>query len=288
VSDEEFIGSGSFRIDRSRAVRKMARWRFSDDVRFYDLFIRAANAAKATHVRIRQQGGWCEIRHDGAPLHHSSLEDPYASLLGEGEAAKTPAERQTALGLLRLFQGSPSSVTLRTGEPGRRMILRLLPEEGGAVKEELELDEGNEETETAVQIEWSRWDTYASKRFRIDPVDLATRCQMSRASIAVGESLIHAPEEDLPGEHQVEAGPTLVRLAADDATDPSRLRLFHYGVFVEELEFHDTARPFRAWADSTDFILNASLAAVRQDTALREVLDAIARAQKGLDISTDR
>ncbi|PIP81905.1 MAG: hypothetical protein CO113_00045 [Elusimicrobia bacterium CG_4_9_14_3_um_filter_62_55] len=274
--DGVFVEAGGFRVDRRRAVRKLQRFQLPGTFGASMLLIRAAVASGASHVRIAQQTLFNEVRFDGEPFPYRFLQDPYAPILGDKECH--PRERSLALGLMHLLDYRPRTVTIRTGANDERYALAVSPEGIDSAREDLTKSEEDGETDTAIQTEWSVEERTRALRSQLTRSALRWNCAMCPATIALGDSLIHAPEDDFPrGEMFSWNG---ARVVVDEAPvgTTGTLELFHYGVKVQRLEVPYQERGFHVWVDDPGFALNASLSAVVQDERFKRLFREIKKA----------
>ena len=98
--EEGPVESGSFRVDRKRALEKLMRFQMPDVQLFLLPWIRAAAASGAKHLWISHEDGGLEIRFDGRPWTAEELKDPYRSLfVEEAEVARFARNRELAIGI---------------------------------------------------------------------------------------------------------------------------------------------------------------------------------------------
>jgi len=263
-----FVESGTFRVDKSRAVRKLELYQLAEDASPLLLWVRCANACASSLIRIRQQACWCEIRFDGEPFSSSHFHDPFSALFDD-EAQAEPRMKHLAFGLIQAVKLAPRLITIRSGAGLDRSMLRITPIEGGQVEQEVSPDVAAEK-DTSIQLEWSSWDREASLRAHLQRERCPDIFAMSRASLALEDSLIVDPAEDPPGEKRFEEEGTRVVLSRrGSATVPvGRAGFYSYGVLVSVSEM---GRGFgaAAWLNDDRFQLNASLDGVVQDERLR-------------------
>ncbi len=129
-SDESFQGvpieSGSFRVDRKRALEKLMRFQMPDVQLFLLPWIRAAAASGAAHLWISHEEGGLEIRFDGRPWTAAELKDPYRWLFVEqGEAACYARNRELAIGILTALRLRPKVISLLFLEEEGARVLRV-------------------------------------------------------------------------------------------------------------------------------------------------------------------
>ena len=142
-------GSGTFVVDKQRALDKLMRFQLPDPATCLLPIIRCALAGKARGVSIQElsEGGF-EIRFDGEPFSRARLEDPYGALF-ETRSAVNAAARHLATGLLCALRLNPKLITVSAGPAGARFRLRI--DELG--REQVQPSEGPGE-DTVVKLLW--------------------------------------------------------------------------------------------------------------------------------------
>ncbi|MBI4350880.1 MAG: hypothetical protein HY550_05540 [Elusimicrobia bacterium] len=197
-------GSGTFVVDKQRALDKLMRFQLPDPETCLLPIMRCALAGKASGVSIKELSeGGLEIAFDGAPLSRERLEDPYSALF-ETRSAANSAARHLATGLLCALRLNPKMITVGAGAPGARFRLRI--DELG--KEQVQPSEGPGDG-TVVKLLWLgvvspfrnrnllshvRWRCYSS------PVPvLINNADIPRGGTEAGSQAIHFEEGALHG-----------------------------------------------------------------------------------------
>ncbi|MDO8804243.1 MAG: hypothetical protein Q7R35_07420 [Elusimicrobiota bacterium] len=120
-----FVGSGSFVVDKQRALDKLMRFQLPDPVNCLLPMIRCAHAGKASEIAISEvRTGGVELRFDGEPFTRERLADPYAALF-ETKSAANAAARHLATGLLCALRLKPQVITVSSGPQGARFRLKI-------------------------------------------------------------------------------------------------------------------------------------------------------------------
>ncbi|PCI31700.1 MAG: hypothetical protein COB53_12910, partial [Elusimicrobia bacterium] len=120
------IESGSFRVDRKRALEKLMRFQMPDAQLFLLPWIRAAAASGATAVWIKHANGGLEISFDGRPWTGEELRDPYRWLfVEEGQAAAAARNRELAVGILTALRLHPKVIALQFRQNNSLRVLRV-------------------------------------------------------------------------------------------------------------------------------------------------------------------
>lgn len=150
--EEELVESGSFRIDRHRAIEKLSRFQADGALRRLGLWLRCAVAAGASEFVIDGGLSFREYRFDGTPFTPEELADPYAVLFNE-ETEVEPRLRFAALALLNSYHRAVSSVELVSGTGKRR--IRLSASRAGAEEISAPGKGDAAEDRTTVRVRWS-------------------------------------------------------------------------------------------------------------------------------------
>ncbi len=274
--DGVFVGSGGFTVDRRRAVRKLRSFQLPTTFGASLLFVRAAIAAKATRIRLQQQDHWGEIRFDGESFPYSFLQDPYSPIFGDAES--DAKERFLAYGLIHSLEYKPSAVTLRTGLDENRYRLVVTPEDASSAHEDLQKIDGEGEVETSIQLEWPNSGRKNSRKSHLTKSSIRVNCAMSTATIALGDTLVHDPEEDFPEGNMFHWEGATIVVDEPPVGNSGYLELFHHGVRVDQMEIEHQEKGFRAWVDDPGFSLNASLNRVVSDQRFKRLLHEIKKA----------
>ena len=283
-----FVDSGSFGVDRTRALDKLMRFQLPDPDMFLLPLIRCAVAGGATAVRIqdgggpgaavpgaepfssRGGGGGLEIRFDGRAFSKSELADPYACLFG-GSAPGLRRNRHLAVGLLSSLRLNPTLVSVASGVRSRHRLRVWSPE-----SETLE-ESPVPGRDTAVTVADGRAE---------HPEALAH----VRACCGMVPIPIHLGEEELPRLPAAEIAGVRMRLdipAAGPRAD-SALRASVDGVCVGELLAALPLAQVEGHVDDARFSMNASQTGITRDTVLQEALLAVAAGARELLLETAR
>lgn len=113
MSDGVLVGSGSFRVDRDAALKKLSSFQVSDT----DLltpWVRCAEAVGAARLELSVDRLKVRVLMDGTPFAGLDLSDPYYALFSGEEAPK--AVTYLAAGLLSLSRLAPKRLRLSSGD----------------------------------------------------------------------------------------------------------------------------------------------------------------------------
>lgn len=252
---------GFLRVDRAKALEKLATFGFESPDSFLLAWARAAAASGAV-VFEADAGDGIRLSFDGAPFSRACMNDPYSALFEE--CSRAPG-RQLALGLLACLRTGPESVVVESGPPGHR--LRLVVK--GLGDDVLEAAAGD--GRTSIQV---RWGAGGEDRSRASLNVLAAALDFSRKYRVSGISASPPPgpvHRFKSGEAQVTVCPRFGR------TPFSEVVLCHHAVRVQSIESLLPPAPVRAWVDDPRFTLNASQSVVVEDDVLRAAFDAAVR-----------
>lgn len=120
------VASGTFRVSREEALRKLKQFQLKDPARFLLSWVRVASVCEATNVAVLSAGDGISFRFDGRPLPARLLEDPLGGLFGD--AAEEEAARHFGAGYLGAWRCEPQSVDIETGFGSERKHLRASPD----------------------------------------------------------------------------------------------------------------------------------------------------------------
>ena len=121
----ELVGSGTFVVDRQRALDKLMRFQLPDPETCLLPLIRCALAGKATEIVISEPAhGGLQIKYDGELFTRERLADPYSAIF-ETKSAANAAARHLATGLLCALRLKPQVITVSTGPAGSRFRLKI-------------------------------------------------------------------------------------------------------------------------------------------------------------------
>ncbi len=141
-SVEVLVGTGSFKVDRSRALEKLMKFQLPDPHLFVLPLVRCAAASGAKRIAFKLRGianpaGRMNISFDGEPFSERDLRDPFSCLL-EKRSADTARHRDLAVGLLSAWRLDPHYVSVASGRgPGRREVrMRSLDAQEMVISEE--------------------------------------------------------------------------------------------------------------------------------------------------------
>ena len=144
----ELVETGTFRIDRDRALEKLRDFQLSNPWDFHLDIARAASLSQPEYIKVDNIGNSLRMSFDGEPLSKKTLRDPFAVLF-EDESESTERERCLAFGILAALRRKPVSITLESGHGANRVLLQLT-----SLNSLKRIDPGDDEGETIVTITW--------------------------------------------------------------------------------------------------------------------------------------
>lgn len=234
MAGPEHVGSGSFRVDRARALATLATRRFRDPSIFIDCWLRCAEAAGAGKVEL-EPGRGCTITL-GAALP-SIGGDPWAPVFDP--SPRTAAAHELAMGALACLASKPKELTIESG--GFRLELDSLETARWVPR-----PKGGRDS-TTMRVIWRGAEPDWRSRLKRE------RFWFARTSFGADAS----PPSGLGVEAQAERGRVRLRLLPrSHEAHRSVIHLYRLGVFVETIE---ADLPARAWIQANDDAAELSL-----------------------------
>lgn len=275
-----WVGGGSFKVDREKALEKLAAYGLQDKDRFLQTWIRAAVANEATRIEIHSSKESLEIEFDGRGFTYDDLRDPY-SVLFEGQKEGTEDRRYLAIGILTLLPAKPGAIDLFYGIPGKRFRTTITETTG---EKTTRLKEEDRKTRIRVlSLNGSlHSDSAAAASGSVSAV--------SPARVFINDQEIQRPRHGkTPGVWVEERGfRAWVNLPVDN-NPGSLIELSVDGVSLETLQMHDHDIPVRAIVDSSEVSMNADHSRVVQNDRYRALSRKIeATARKLVDFAMRR
>lgn len=259
----EFRGSGSFRVDRARALEKLSAFGFERGTDFLLPLARCAAAAEARALAVKGRTAMT-ASFDGRPFTRAQLVDPYAALFAEDA---DPAARELAVFLLAALRTAPAEISVTSGTPGvrTRLSVRDLRSESAADDEGLEWN-------TVVRVSWG-------------PLGLGRALKEAKAAARAawaltpeGFTVDGVPPCPKPAPERVQAterdGVRTVRVAPPEDPAESSVTFCVGGVAVETIRTVLPTAQVRAWVDDPRLRLTVSQSAVVEDVRREEALSA--------------
>ncbi|MBI5200873.1 MAG: hypothetical protein HY925_04735 [Elusimicrobia bacterium] len=159
MTTEVPVASGTFSVDRERAVRMLRGYQLEDPRAFLLPWLRFAQASGASSAKLHTMLGGLSVSFDGRPIGPARLADPFECFFGEEDRA--PDLVAGLLGALRL---RPARLTL-TSEAARLTIDRW-------ERQTLDTDP-RPEAGTTLDVAWRWWSARRLTRECVDRVRLA-------------------------------------------------------------------------------------------------------------------
>jgi hypothetical protein len=220
AGEAEFVGSGSFRVDRERALEVLRDYQLPDPVMFLAAWLRCAAASGASEVFVSAEGDGVEVRFDGDSFSLKELSDVYSPLLAP--SPRQERNRELALGLLAALRGR-ARVGIRSGD-GVLSVQRVGEESASA----------GEARGTTLRAVWEDGSSIPDWRAWIER---GTTFFMFRARICIdGKTLVRIP--DPAGSLSFERGAARgwLRIRAGFDGRESSFLVYKHGVLVCRME----------------------------------------------------
>ncbi|MDE2291733.1 MAG: hypothetical protein KGL53_06590 [Elusimicrobia bacterium] len=279
--EARLVESGSFRVDRSRALDKLTAFR-RRDVGCVMLFARAASASGAKRLSIDDEGRLIRLRFDGPGFDRGELADPYAALFSDEKAVK-PGLRWLALAFVHAWRPSLQSLSVLSGTADKRLRLTAT----GMGRERVDPAEPDEAAWNEVALTLNHSDE-ALWRHPVPAESLAClpRSHLwGRLEVTVlrggKEAAKAAPRPAGPGELVFDADGRYGHISIPSGvTGQSVVDAYLEGVYAGPLSWDGGPAPIVGKVEDPGLALDASLAAlVRNERSDRTV--ALLRAQAG-------
>lgn len=274
------VESGTFRVDRDKALEKLQRFQLPDPYMYLLPFVRCAAASDARSIRFSRVPGGLEMRFEGSPLEERALEDPYHYLLEGGEDAAR--YRHLAVGLLAAFRLEPKRITIASGGARESFLLTLdSPKHESVSHPETVL------LNTAITVVWDApfWRTVRVDR-QLEYVQ--SHCDPSRCEIRLLDRALESEEGPEPGfgrRFDDEGVYGWVEIPENPAP-VSKLEAYSWGVRVGPLQLNLPMAQVRGRVNDDSFGLNASQTGVTADKRLAHLAVVLARQAEGLLLET--
>lgn len=281
MSEEEgvFVGSGSFLIDRSRALDKLMRFQLPNPSAFALAWARCAAAGGASHFTVVADGGTLTATFDGRPLTKAELEDPYRCLF-ENRTAESDRNRQLAVGLLSVLRLKPDALRITSGNATKRVCLNV------ESLEKEEFTDAGEGEGTVVEVSWTDIGN-ANARLAADMVRAG--CVLSALEVSVNGTALPAWTESAEERQYFQGDATRGWVAVPrEATDDSELDLYWHGTLIEKVTMKLPLVQIRGAVNDDAFTLNASQSGVVRDARFDAALKRLAEPSRQLILATAR
>lgn len=261
----EHVESGSFLIDRAKALDKLKRFQLADAGAFLLSWIRLAVMSDAGRIGIDKTASGLRVLFGGTPLTRTQLKDVYGALFDPG--VRDPERgRELAYGLLGLMRLEPRRVTLISGKGPDRVRVRI---EGLERETREPFPEGGRE-ETLLEAEWigGRW---KSRRNRCLELARAS-CALVDIPVMIGGDRAASLLRDKDLDMIYGRGKARLYLRRVSEKDEGRARLYKQGVLAEEIGWLFPERGIAAEVNDDGFSLNASRSAVVRNDRFSKTL----------------
>lgn len=264
------VSQGSLRIDRDRALEKLARFQTADPGLFVREWLRCAVASGATRIELDRTFFGLELRFDGKPLDREQLQDPYGCLFDSPGPGADGRARSFASGLLSALQLGPTDLVVSSGRGADRCALRIGASAGTGAPDPAP------GTQTVVRVSWRRL---------VGP-DVGEFIERAGASFGLSTArlVVDGTAARARGRKTFSDDRGRIRGAFDaprPEPGPSHVSLYKHGVLVGTTEWEFAGVVADAELRCDAFTLDASRAAVVRDRKFHEALEALAGAVAG-------
>ncbi|MBI4677060.1 MAG: hypothetical protein HY748_05705 [Elusimicrobia bacterium] len=268
------VETGSFKIDRGRALDKLMRFQLPEAGMFVLPLLRAAVAGGAKRIRIQTGRGASlgtsrlEVRFDGRPFSRAELEDPYSVLFNK-RTADTARDKELAVALLTALRFKQDCLSVTSGSQGGRV--RLDVESLRSEKVQAVSEAG---TDTVFEVH--RGELVGA----FDEVAALVRrsCQAAPTSVLVdGKEAASIPALDPDvSVYFDEEGVRVWLTAPQSLAQESSLRVFTYGVEVGPVSHQLPRFQVDGLVNDDLFFLNASQTGVAKSGRYKTTMDKVA------------
>jgi len=121
VPKGKLVETGSLRVDRTRALKKLQKYQLPPSVSRLGLWLKVAASSGASSLRLGGGYRGNVYRFDGDPFSERDLKRPY-EVLFEKETPGSKRRRHFALALMNSYHRNVSSIEVVSGFGGRRRL----------------------------------------------------------------------------------------------------------------------------------------------------------------------
>lgn len=295
------VGSGGFRVDRSRMLDRLAKFGYLHSHDVVIALVRVAVLGKATRLGIKglskrgltlRPHDGLEIAFDGEPFDEATLRNPYDCLFSSG--SQSPRGALLARALLTLSKARPSELTLTSGGMCVRFTAGVLAPGG----EELKRVVGT--GPTTLRVVWERYGSeivhglgaLADERLRHSPLPVDFDNVWIGADSTGRHAFVHrprAPGSELHAAFERDGIRGRVEMPARIAPEKGRVDLYWAGARIEHVAEADfLPLPVDGFVDHEGFRLDLSAVAVARDDSFKAAAAALRREAVALALRAAR
>ena len=271
----KLLATGSFKVDRTRALQKLQQFQLVDPDAFLLPWIRCAVASGAKDLQLLEIPGGIEMRFDGAPFTREELAEPYEAIFSaEGETGERA--RHFAMGLLGALRTGPAQIAVYAGRGPEAP--RLIINDPEASLRELN---SPPDWSTVARVRWAgltagrRAASILSKaREGWGPADanlMIEKIRVSHLPADNGRTIRRFLWKNLPA---------CVLVPWEEGAREGRVKLYKLGALAAELQIPDLPAEGRIADDS--FTLSLSQAGVVHDDLVKSALQRVREEAKSL------
>ncbi|MBI5200212.1 MAG: hypothetical protein HY925_01385 [Elusimicrobia bacterium] len=270
-AEPEHVASGGFRIDRRKALEKLAEYQLPDPKRFLLPWLRCAQACGAGTADLKFTASSITLTFDGKPLASRYVREPFDALFAD--EADSARHRDLATGLLTAFRLSPAEASVVSGVGDER--LRLRGKSAEDAQAEVLVDGG---TITSLTVSWKG----NAKRVPAECVEAAaSAARMLPFTLFVNGAAAAAEPRDPYVRTEIDGTRVRVSIPLDPTARDTTVRVHKRGVFTGEVPIQ-TPIDVTAEIDRDDFVLDASQSMAVRDDRLENALKLVPGAIDGL------
>jgi hypothetical protein len=282
------VGSGTFKVDRWRALEKLKDFQLPDPTKFLLPWVRCAVASGASYIKVRyDQGGESSLgrltmQFDGRPFTARELEDPYGCLFEES-SPDNARNRNLAIGILCVLRSDPGSVAVRSGAGAGRLHLRI-----NALGNDSITKAHDRSTETIFGVTAA---AFFSLRDSLEQVEKHYRLRTVPVVISRPDVWGMPSEETFPAsELSFQSGAVYgrVEVPGNLSREKCVVRLHNYGVFVEAVEVEPSLLRVDCLLNDDQFTLNVSQTGVVRNERFDQTMQVIHSEGERLLLATIR
>ncbi|MBI5201118.1 MAG: hypothetical protein HY925_06000 [Elusimicrobia bacterium] len=277
-SEPELVQSGTFLVDRTRALQRLRDYQFQDPKAFLLPWARCAVLSGATTIWAQAAGEGVVLSFDGKPFDAARLKEPYAALFGDEPDGER--WRHLAVGLLAALRLQPASVTVTSGAALERHRLSVYSLEQPETLSPFHASA--REARTEIEVKWPE-SLMAAVGLSAGAANADGAIGRLRAAAGMlkipllidGKAVPTADLGDWPSVRFEEDGARHL-LVAKEYGKPVQLHLYRQGIRVGTKPL-ESALSFSAHVDDDRFNLDASHGQVVDDGVVSHIETIVSR-----------
>jgi len=274
------VNSGTFRVDRKRALEKLKDFQLPDPEKFLLLWVRCAveSGAKGITLENISSAHAVEMKFDGRVFTAEELKDPFVCLFEEG-TPENARNRNLAIGIMSVLRLNPKCITVTSGTGSNRMRLRVESLEETSIEKR-----SGGFRETILRVEWPMvgWRRGGDLLQHVRIQDHMLPIPIKFYGLSVQEGVeIKLWQDEQSGQAKGKTGPSTpvkgarikLEVPGNLAYPKSVLRLHSQGVFVELVEVDLPLVRVDGWINDDGFALNLARSGVVRDIRFNKAME---------------